>query len=152
MPFYWNDITAAEEDLKRERERDRERKTYPVSEPGFIKTMELRSSDKDPAPTKMQRFNAGKLPLHLVDTILAEKVAEILRFGIQKGYEPDNWRKGGSWRETIGSLERHVADFKKGIDLDHESKLENLAHAACNIMFLLYFFEHGLGTDDRIKH
>lgn len=104
---------------------------------------------KDTHPDKAAHYSKGKVPLQLVDPILANAVAKVLAFGISKGYEPNNWRKGMEWSEVLGSLERHIAEWKVGIDNDPQSNLNHLAHAACNIMFLLYYQETCPELDDR---
>jgi hypothetical protein len=100
---------------------------------------------------QMTRYNQGKLPLSLVPASLIKGVAEILAFGAQK-YAPNNWRKGGSWTQTYESCQRHLLDWNEGVDLDKESQLHHLKHAACNIAFLIEFVEKGIGQDDRFRY
>lgn len=100
---------------------------------------------------QMIRYNEGKLPLSLVPASLIRGVAEILAFGAKK-YAPNNWRKGGSWTKTYESCMRHLLDWNEGIDLDKESQLDHLKHAACNIAFLIEFVEKGIGEDDRFRY
>lgn len=100
--------------------------------------------------TGAQHFDRDKLPLELVDPILSKSVAKVLQFGISKGYQKNNWRKGMEWSRVLGSLERHIADWKAGDTNDLESTLNHLAHAACDIMFLLYYERKFPELDDRL--
>jgi hypothetical protein len=99
------------------------------------------------------RFNAGKLPLHLISPYATEGLARVLGHG-QTKYAARNWEKGLSWSETIASMERHILEIKKGNDFDNGpggSGLPHVHHIQCNAMFLAHFFETKTGTDDRPK-
>lgn len=98
--------------------------------------------------TRGNRYNKDKLPLHLVPTQLTEQVAQVLAFGAKK-YSPNNWKKGLSVVDTLGSLERHLLEFKKGIDTDPESGLSHLGHIGCNLSFLMWMLENKPELDDR---
>ena len=65
------------------------------------------------------------------------KVAEVLTFGANK-YRRDTWRtlKDAEVRYE-DALDRHLNAWKRGEDNDPESGLSHLAHAACNLLFLL---------------
>jgi len=73
--------------------------------------------------------------------------------GAQK-YEDDNWRKGFSWRLSLGALRRHLALWQQGERYDEElSELagEPVEHLACvrwHAATLMVFNEDDLGTDD----
>ena len=85
------------------------------------------------------KLDVGKLPIGLVDPQFVKDVAEILRFGAQK-YAPNNWKEVENAEERYyDALQRHLLDYKLGEQKDPESGLGHLKHAACNIMFLLYF-------------
>lgn len=47
---------------------------------------------------------------------------------------------------------RHIADFIDGNDIDQESNLNHLAHAACRLLFILENLEDGTAIDDRYRH
>ena len=79
------------------------------------------------------------------------EVAKVMAFGAEK-YDNDNWRNGFDWTRLLGSCHRHLHSFNAGEDLDPESKLSHLAHAACNILFLIEHELKGLGKDDRYKY
>lgn len=61
----------------------------------------------------------------------------------------NNWRKGMRWSRVISALERHLADFKQGVDLDQDSNLLHISQIAVNALFLLTYQLFGLGDDDR---
>jgi hypothetical protein len=75
-------------------------------------------------------------------------IADVFTFGAKK-YSAHNWRQGFDWSRLIGALERHVAAFKDGEDLDPESGLPHMAHAGCCVMMLLEHQRLGYGKDDR---
>jgi hypothetical protein len=77
------------------------------------------------------------------------RVSEVYGFGSEK-YEPHNWRKGYDWHLSFDALHRHLAAFWTGEDMDPESGLPHLAHAAFHVLTLLVFSEHGYeALDDR---
>lgn len=86
------------------------------------------------------RHNQDKLRVDLIPTELIEEVAKVLTFGAKK-YAPNNWKGFTKQQqdEIVGSLLRHILEYQKGNKLDNESDLHHLAHAACNIAFILYF-------------
>ena len=63
----------------------------------------------------------------------------MLTYGANK-YAPDSWRHiEDAVNRYYASLRRHINAYRKGEKIDPESGLSHLAHAACNIMFLMYF-------------
>lgn len=91
---------------------------------------------------KAVRHNQDKLRVDLIPTQLTESVAKVLTFGAKK-YSPNNWKGFTKEQqdEILGSLLRHILEYQKGNKIDSESGLHHLAHAACNIAFILYFEE-----------
>ena len=74
---------------------------------------------------------------------LHEKV-KVLTYGAKK-YARDNWKfVPDSKRRYFDALQRHLWAWKKGEQLDHETGLYHLAHAACCLDFLL---EHDIMPD-----
>jgi hypothetical protein len=96
------------------------------------------------------KHDACKIRLELLPIAALEEVGKVLTFGAQK-YAPDNWRKGFEYRRLIGAILRHVYSFARGQDLDPETGISHLAHAACMVLFLLTHQLQKLGVDDRIK-
>lgn len=86
-----------------------------------------------------QKHDQGKLPIGLVDPQFIKDVAEVLQFGAKK-YAPNNWKEVPDAKERYyDALQRHLLDYRLGEAKDPESGLEHLKHAACDIMFLLFF-------------
>lgn len=112
---------------------------------GFGKT-----SGQQLIPGGAYRANQGKTQWELMPTEALEEVAKVFTYGAQK-YDPDNWRKGFPWRSVFGSGMRHMQSWLSGEDFDEESGLHHLAHAACNMLFLLQYYRTTVGIDDRWK-
>ena len=96
------------------------------------------------------KHDESKRRMDLVPTSLVSSVARVLEFGARK-YGDNNWRKGLKWSRIYAALQRHLADFWEGNDLDSESGLPHLYHAACNIAFLIEFYEKRKELDDRYR-
>lgn len=94
------------------------------------------------------KHDESKRRMDLIPTSLGSAVARVLEFGASK-YGDNNWRKGLKWGRVYAALQRHLADFWDGNDLDSESGLPHLYHAACNIAFLIEFYEKRKDLDDR---
>jgi len=95
-----------------------------------------------------KKFDKGKPPLSRIPYELLEDVAHTLEFGADK-YGWHNWKEGMDWSRVLDASLRHINKFARGEDIDEESGLNHLGHAACNIAFLLYYLKNGVGNDDR---
>lgn len=63
----------------------------------------------------------------------------------------ENWRKGMSWRDTIGAVKRHIAAWENNESIDPDLKTRHLANAAWGLFTLMeYEFSHP-ELDDRPK-
>jgi|ERR1700677_1933901 len=96
------------------------------------------------------KADAGKLAMHLLPTDPILDVVKVLEFGAKK-YSADAWRLGISWNRIMDAAERHIASWKKGDDYDKESGFNHLAHAACNLFFLLEYSRTHAKLDDRFS-
>ena len=76
------------------------------------------------------------------------RVAEVAGYGAKK-YDRVNYLKGFAWHLSFDAMQRHLLEFWAGENIDPESHLPHLAHAAWHCLALLAFLEKGLGTDDR---
>lgn len=94
------------------------------------------------------KHDAEKPRMDLIPAGAALEIAKVFTFGAKK-YAPNNWRGGFDWSRLIGALERHIAAFKEGEDLDPESGLPHMAHAGCCVMMLLEHQRLNYGVDDR---
>ena len=100
-----------------------------------------------PAFVKHDRM---KNRVELVPVRPLEEIALAFTYGAQK-YEPDNYRRGANWRRYVGAALRHTLAFARGEDVDPETGLSHLAHAAACLMILRELQIDSLGSDDRIK-
>lgn len=110
-------------------------------------------SDYEPRikPVRAQRHNQGKPRPSLIPVEFIEELMAVLEKGAQK-YEKNNWKKGLPTTEVLDSLERHLIEFKKGIDIDPDDGLSTLTKIAVNALFLRYYQLKGMSQfDDREK-
>ena len=100
------------------------------------------------------KFDSGKTDWSLMPFEAVEEINKVLEFGAKK-YAAHNWTQGEGFRYTrvLNSLFRHLFAWSRGEDLDPESGLSHLAHAGCNIIFLLYYsrYKARYNNDDRFK-
>lgn len=95
-----------------------------------------------------KRFNQGKLRYDLVDPFAHEQMVKVITSGANK-YGDRNWEAGMAWSKCLASLERHLAEIKKGNDYDSESGELHSAHIACNAHFLTAYYKIYPQGDDR---
>ena len=97
-------------------------------------------------------IGCGKLPLDLVpDTAVAWQAMVHLHGALK--YGPWNWREAGVRSSIyVAALRRHVAAWWNGEELDPESNLPHLAHAAACLNILMDAKECGKLNDDRPPH
>jgi len=101
-----------------------------------------------PSKDRGLRYNNGKIRYDLLEPYAIKELAKVFTKGAEK-YEDHNWEKGMNWSNMIASLKRHLSDWEMGIDLDLETGLPHLAHAAWNIMALLSYSKIFPQGDDR---
>jgi hypothetical protein len=83
-------------------------------------------------------FADGKLRWSLLPLDAVEEIVKVLEHGAKK-YSVDNWKYVENGTERYwDSLVRHIMAWKQGEIIDPESGLSHLAHAGCNVLFLLY--------------
>lgn len=97
------------------------------------------------------KYDQGKPQFGLISSRFLRRLAEVLTFGAKK-YAAHNWRKGMATSRYYDALQRHLTAWNDGEDLDPESGLPHLAHAACCLMFLSETVEVRPDLDDRYKH
>ncbi|MEN9763182.1 MAG: hypothetical protein RI906_3008 [Pseudomonadota bacterium] len=76
------------------------------------------------------------------------EIADVLEYGANK-YEAHNWARGAEWSRYFSALCRHIFAWWGGEDKDPETGFSHLAHAGCNLLFLMTFQRRSWGTDDR---
>lgn len=95
-----------------------------------------------------KRYDKGKVRYSLLPWDVIRELVKIYEYGYDK-YGKDNWKKGMSWSRVYDSAMRHLQSFWGGEDTDPESGLHHLSHVTWNIVTLLWYFIHKVGTDDR---
>jgi len=85
--------------------------------------------------------DTGKLMWDLLPYCQVRKVVSVLTFGAGK-YSSNTWQdaKDGKARYYAAAM-RHITDWWLGERNDSESGIHHLAHAACNLFFLLWLDE-----------
>lgn len=116
---------------------------FPIGQPLVGHTAEIRVTSKTGGEKGQKMARIGSL-----DPQSIMKVAEVAGFGEQK-YARLNYLRGYDWSLSYDACQRHLHAFWSGQDLDPESGLPHLAHAAWHCLAMLAFMQHGLGTDDR---
>lgn len=93
--------------------------------------------------TAAVKFDAGKLDWSLMPWDSVEEILKVLEFGKVK-YAAWNWSSNGGFKylRVFNSTMRHLFAWVRGEDNDPESGLSHIAHAGCNIMFLMYFIKN----------
>lgn len=99
-----------------------------------------------------KKFDAGKPRWSLMPWPALREVLKVLEVGA-KTYGDWNWKdnhKEVKWSRYMDAFDRHYIDgFKEGQDYDKVTGIYELAHAICNLIFLLIYQIFGLGIDDR---
>ena len=86
------------------------------------------------------KFNSGKVRMSLMTRTLIKPlyaIASVLTYGAMK-YLPNNWQ-GVDPESYEDALDRHLAEWRAGEAVDSDTGLHHLAHAGCNVLFLLWF-------------
>lgn len=96
------------------------------------------------------KHDTGKPGIAWLPMAELQDIAEVLDFGAIK-YDRGNWKKGMPWMKIVNSMLRHIFAWTLGEKIDPESGKSHLAHAACNILFLMYYEKHRQSFDDRDK-
>ncbi len=94
------------------------------------------------------KHDEGKLRMDLIPPEAIKGLAKVLTFGTKK-YHDRSWEKGICYSRIFAAVQRHLWSFWEGEDLDDESGLSHLDHAACGIAFLQTYRERGIRVDDR---
>ena len=96
-------------------------------------------------------MDSPKTPLELISPEFLTAIADVLQHGKMK-YAANNWMRGMSYVCVFGSILRHLFAWAIGDQLDRDSNLPHLHHAACGLMFLIYFTTTGSYEkfDDRV--
>lgn len=99
-------------------------------------------------PATGKKFDGGKAPLDLIPYEALEGIAKVLDFGCKK-YDRANWANGIQFSRLISAAQRHLGAYNSGQDIDPESLINHVHHAACNLAFLAWMLQHRPDMDDR---
>lgn len=74
---------------------------------------------------------------------------KVCSYGSNGKYAPNNWRLGFQWSLSANAMLRHYLAWVGGEDLDPESGLHHLAHAAWHCLVLVQYSQDHPEKDDR---
>ena len=100
--------------------------------------------------TDFVKHDAKKAPADLLPPLALLKVSEVLGFGLAK-YARHNWVLCPSRDRYVAAAIRHLLQYQAGEDIDPDSGLPHLAHAACDVLFVLEMVLRGWGADERMR-
>jgi hypothetical protein len=83
----------------------------------------------------------GKVRIDLVEPNFIVTVAKIMTYGVEEqDYEEGSWKKvPNPINRYYAALMRHILAWRGGETHDPQSRFHHLAHAAANVMILLFF-------------
>lgn len=96
------------------------------------------------------KFDSEKPKMGLIPSKPLIDVAKVLTFGARK-YQQYNWKKGFDYSRLYDAAQRHLTAWNDNETYDSESNLNHLAHAICDLMFLLDQHYTMPERDDRYK-
>jgi len=88
------------------------------------------------------KHDTQKPPVNLLPGKALLSVARVLAFGAGK-YGANNWRNGIQYSRLLAAAERHLLALNDGELLDGETGESHVAHAICELLFLLQQIEEG---------
>lgn len=83
------------------------------------------------------KHSEDKTKWHLLAWSALEPVVRVMEHGAAK-YGKNNWRKGREVTDYVDAVYRHLISWLTVRSKDEETGISHLAHAVCNLMFLLY--------------
>jgi hypothetical protein len=95
-------------------------------------------------------LDSGKPMVQLIDPHFLLGVGAVLGYGAGK-YGANNWQGGIHVMRLAGSVLRHFLAWLSGMDLDDESGLPHLYHAATDLMMIDWTLRCRADLDDRSR-
>lgn len=93
-----------------------------------------------------QKFDQGKPDWSLLSLDLLEPVVRVLTEGAAE-YGRENWKKVPNRRNRYyAATMRHLKAWQKGDIIDSQFGLPHLAHAICDLLFLMWIDEDSKTT------
>jgi len=93
------------------------------------------------------KHDAGKPQYDLIPPRALEEVAKVFSFGAAK-YKPRAWETGLAYGRIYAAILRHLVAFWRREDIDRESGLHHLAHAAFGCLAIVEFYYRNQITED----
>jgi len=89
--------------------------------------------------------DTGKTDWSLMPFDTLAEINKVLEFGAKK-YAADNWKigRGLGTKRVLNACLRHIFAHMQGETRDPESGLPHLSHAACNLIFSIYYTTHNV--------
>lgn len=106
--------------------------------PNEIRTVSLTGGEKGVKPERH-----SLIPVEALNSI-----ARLYGVGAKK-YAAHNWRKGYEWSKSYDAMNRHMALFWSGEDIDPETGEPHMAAVAFHAMALIVFMQEQPEFDDR---
>lgn len=100
--------------------------------------------------SKGTKNDQGKAPVSLIPRSAIIGIAKALDFGAKK-YDRYNFMNGIEYTRLTDATMRHIFAFLDGEDIDKESGLNHINHAAANLCMLLYMLDNRQEMDDRFN-
>jgi len=91
-----------------------------------------------------EKYDHGKPRYELLPWQQVTEIVNVLTVGAQK-YQDNNWQHVVPTSRYVGAMFRHITAWISGKRTDEESGLSHLAHAACCILFLMWFDDNRKG-------
>ena len=95
-------------------------------------------NNEDKEKSLGMKFDDGKPMWRLLPFRELREVVDTLTFGVKK-YAVDNWKKVTPPERYIDAAFRHFTSWIEGEKIDPETGKSHLAHAVCNLLFLMWF-------------
>ncbi|OKP02579.1 dATP/dGTP diphosphohydrolase domain-containing protein [Xenorhabdus eapokensis] len=85
------------------------------------------------------KFDGNKPRFSLIPLSPLIEIINVLEFGAQK-YASNNWKNvPNAETRYFDAAMRHLLEYRSGEKIDSESGLSHLSHAACCLLFLMWF-------------
>lgn len=107
------------------------------NEPSPSKEEVLAQLDRITRETEGRKYDQDKPDYSLMPSHAEEEIVRVLTFGAKK-YDRENWRKVPDAKNRYyAAARRHIEAWRRGEELDKETGVTHLAHAACCLLFLM---------------
>jgi hypothetical protein len=94
------------------------------------------------------KYDDAKTRWDLFPSLPLAQLAQVYTFGARK-YADRNWELGIRWGRVYAALQRHLNDFWAGENLDPETGLPHVIHAAWGCLALAEYLKTRPDRDDR---